>query len=102
MRRIVPNKIRALRLRKGWSQQDLATRIGCTRSQVGRYERGDRAPSLAMAFRLALTLSVPIEEIFWATRDLVLDELGRLLHPDESASPAPSLCPSTTPTCTST
>ncbi|MBI4438205.1 helix-turn-helix transcriptional regulator [Candidatus Uhrbacteria bacterium] len=102
MRRIVPNKIRALRLRKGWSQHDLAARVDCTRSQVGRYERGDRAPSLVMALRLAFALSVPIEEIFWAARDLVLDEMGRRLRALGPASSPPSLCPPPLPTCTST
>ncbi|WP_440512752.1 helix-turn-helix domain-containing protein [Sphingopyxis terrae] len=35
-----PNRIRELRLAKGWSQQRLADEVGCSKMQVSGLERG--------------------------------------------------------------
>ena len=51
-------RIAILRLSKGWSQAELARRIGVSASAVGMYEQGRREPSLGLLVRLAQELSV--------------------------------------------
>ena len=51
-------RIAILRITKGWSQAELARRIGVSTSAVGMYEQGRREPSLGLLVRLAQELSV--------------------------------------------
>ena len=46
-------RIRMGRELRGWSQQQLADRIGSSESTVSKYEAGDRLPSLDMLLALA-------------------------------------------------
>ena len=39
-----PNKLKALRDLKGWSQEELAKRLQVSRSTIGNYEQGTREP----------------------------------------------------------
>ena len=51
-------RIALLRIDKGWSQAELAKRIGVSPSAVGMYEQGRREPSLALLICLARELCV--------------------------------------------
>ena len=51
-------RIALLRVEKGWSQAELARRIGVSPSAVGMYEQGRREPSLALVVCLAQALDV--------------------------------------------
>lgn len=51
-------RIALLRAEKGWSQAELAKRIGVSASAVGMYEQGRREPSLALLVCLAQELDV--------------------------------------------
>lgn len=53
-------KIRSLRKLKGWSQNDLAERLGISRSAVGNYEQGTREPDYEMLENLADTFNCNI------------------------------------------
>ena len=57
-------RIALLRVEKGWSQAELAKRIGVSASAVGMYEQGRREPSL--------TLLVHIAQEFVVTTDYLL------------------------------
>ena len=46
-------RIAILRVDKGWSQAELARRIGVSPSAVGMYEQGRREPSLQLVGELA-------------------------------------------------
>ena len=46
-------RIALLRATNGWSQAELARRIGVSASAVGMYEQGRREPSLDLVVRLA-------------------------------------------------
>ena len=59
------NRVRELRqMRDGMTQQDLAKECGVTRQTIIALERGTYSPSLDLAFRLAQTFGVAIEEVF--------------------------------------
>ena len=72
-------RIAILRISKGWSQAELARRIGVSASAVGMYEQERREPSLGLLVRLAQELGV--------TTDYLL--MGEM--PDSDPSVAPKL-----------
>ena len=51
-------RIALLRACEGWSQAELARRIGVSTSAVGMYEQGRREPSLDLVVRLAQEFGV--------------------------------------------
>lgn len=51
-------RIKTLRKEHGWSQTDLATRIGADAGQISRYENGKITPSADVIIRLAETFDV--------------------------------------------
>ena len=60
------NRLRVLRAERGWSQADLAERLGVSRQSVNAIETGKYDPSLPLAFRIAAVFAARIEEIFSA------------------------------------
>lgn len=61
----VTNAIRALRFRHGeMTQAELADRIGVTRQTVIAIEQGRYSPSLELAFQIARTFAVPLDDVF--------------------------------------
>ncbi|ASJ90266.1 helix-turn-helix transcriptional regulator [Porphyrobacter sp. CACIAM 03H1] len=58
------NRLKALRADRGWSQQDLADRLGVSRQSVNAIEKGRYDPSLPLAFKIADTFGLAIESIF--------------------------------------
>lgn len=60
----VKNCLAELRDENGWSQGDLAERLGVSRQTVNALERGKYDPSLPLAFKIARLFQRSIEEIF--------------------------------------
>jgi putative transcriptional regulator len=60
----VKNRLRLLRAERGLSQADLALALGVSRQTVNAVETGRFDPSLPLAFAIARTFSLRIEEIF--------------------------------------
>jgi putative transcriptional regulator len=59
------NQVRRLRFEHGeMTQQELALRVGVTRQTIIAIEAGKYAPSLPLAFRLARTFGLRIEDVF--------------------------------------
>jgi putative transcriptional regulator len=59
------NTIRRLRFEKGEiTQQELADRVGVTRQTIIAIEAGKYAPSLPLAFRIARSFGVSVEQVF--------------------------------------
>jgi putative transcriptional regulator len=59
------NQIRRLRFDNGeMTQQQLADRVGVTRQTIIAIEAGKYAPSLPLAFRIARTFGLPVEDVF--------------------------------------
>lgn len=58
------NRLRVLRAERGWSQAELAERLGVSRQTVNAIETEKYDPSLPLAFALARLFGQPIEAIF--------------------------------------
>lgn len=58
------NQLAELRTQRGWSQGDLADRLGVSRQTVNALERGKYDPSLPLAFKIARLFKQRIEQIF--------------------------------------
>ena len=59
------NNIRKLRFEHGqMTQQELADKVGVTRQTIIAIEGGKYAPSLELAFKIALVFGVPLQEVF--------------------------------------
>lgn len=50
-----------LRDKKGWNQSDLADKSGVSRVMIGKYERGEAAPSIDAAKKIADALEVSLD-----------------------------------------
>ena len=59
------NALRVLRAENGWSQADLAERLGVSRQTVNAIENDRYDPSLPLAFSISSVLNRPIEELFF-------------------------------------
>jgi molybdate-binding protein/transcriptional regulator with XRE-family HTH domain len=60
------NKVKELRLNRGWSQGELARRAGMSRTAVSAVEMDRLVPSVAAALGLAAALGCSVEELFGA------------------------------------
>ena len=60
----VRNDLRERRGERGWSQGDLAEKLGVSRQTVNAIETGKYDPSLELAFRIARLFKARIEDVF--------------------------------------
>lgn len=58
------NRLAELRQERGWSQGRLAEELDVSRQTVNSLEKGRYDPSLPLAFRIARTFALRIDEIF--------------------------------------
>ena len=58
------NRLREFRAKKGFTQMQLACKIGCQPGLVSQYERGVHTPSLHNALLLARALDTTVEALF--------------------------------------
>ena len=63
-REVVHNRLPLLRANAGMSRADLAEALGIHYQTVGYIERGEYAPSLHLALRLAAFFGLPVEAVF--------------------------------------
>ena len=61
---VVHNRIAVMRADRGISRRQLAEALGVHYQTVGYLERGEYAPSLHLALRLAQHFDVPVESLF--------------------------------------
>ena len=61
----IRNNIRKLRFHNDeMTQEQLAEKVGVTRQTIIAIEGGKYAPSLELAFKIALVFGVPLQEVF--------------------------------------
>jgi putative transcriptional regulator len=61
---VISNRIRVLRTARGITQEQLGTACGVTRQTIIALEAEKYAPSLELAFKLALALGATLDEVF--------------------------------------
>jgi putative transcriptional regulator len=58
------NHLKDHRLAQGWSQGELAARLGVSRQTINAVETDKYDPSLPLALRLSKLLGVPVDALF--------------------------------------
>jgi putative transcriptional regulator len=64
MESTIRNKVRALRLERDWTQQELADRVGVSRQSINSIERERYVPSLPLALTFARVFGRATDDIF--------------------------------------
>jgi putative transcriptional regulator len=60
----VKNRVKELRIERGWTQQDLADAAGVSRQSINSIERHRYVPSLPLALTFARVFKCPTDTIF--------------------------------------
>ena len=63
------NRLRAEREFRGWTQAELAARVGVSRKTINTVENGIFVPSTMIALKIAEALERPVEELFSVVDD---------------------------------
>ena len=58
------NRLKLLRVERGWTQEQLGQALGVSRQAVIALETERHDPSLDLAYRIAATFGRPVEDIF--------------------------------------
>lgn len=58
------NRLAVFRAERGLSRKDIAEAVGVNPQTIGYLERGDYAPSVELALKLARVFAVPVEALF--------------------------------------
>ncbi len=80
-------KVRQLRLARGWTQEQLASRANRHWTYIGGIERGERNVTIQVVTDIALALGVPTSELFVPPKEAETRE--NLRHPWEQVLGAP-------------
>lgn len=70
------NKIRTLRIGKGWTQAQLSARLGLTKSVVSAYETSLRYPSYDILIRIAALFGVSTDYLLGVETAQTMDISG--------------------------
>lgn len=62
------NRLKDRRTELGFTQAELAEKVGVTRKTVNTVENGVFTPSATLAIKLAQALGLSVEELFWIER----------------------------------
>jgi putative transcriptional regulator len=62
------NRIRESREQRGWTQAELAAKVGVSRKTVNTVENRIFTPSATLAIKLAAALDLSVEQLFWIER----------------------------------
>jgi transcriptional regulator with XRE-family HTH domain len=68
VRKRLGRQVRALRKKRGWSQEELAHRGGLARSFASAIELGEKDLRITTLVKLANTLRIPVSQLFKADR----------------------------------
>ena len=67
------NRVKANREGMGWSQGELARRLGVSRQTINAVETDKYDPSLPLALRMSKLFAVPVDQLFidhWRPEDV--------------------------------
>ena len=84
----IGNQIKALRLRRGVTQEALAQHLGVTAQAVSKWERGVATPDIAMLPDISAYFGVTIDELFALSDDTRMERIQNMLWDDRYYDPA--------------
>jgi putative transcriptional regulator len=61
---MLKNDLKAKRAERGWTQAELAERVGVSRKTINTVENGVFVPSTVLALKLAAAIGKPVEALF--------------------------------------
>jgi len=64
MREEIHNRVKELRIERGWTQQQLAEAVGVSRQSINSIERNRYIPSLLLALTFARVFGCSTDDIF--------------------------------------
>ncbi len=82
------NQIKALRLRKGVTQEALAEHLGVTSQAVSKWERGSASPDISLLPQLSAYFGVTIDELFALRDDIRMERIQNMLWDVRWLNPA--------------
>ncbi len=60
----IRNRVKELRVERGWTQEDLAAKVSVSRQSINSIERNRYVPSLPLALTFARVFGCPTDSIF--------------------------------------
>ena len=86
-----PKKLKALRLKNGWSQGQLGKKIGADLQRISKYERGVMWPTMELMVRLAKVFDVSVDYLIREEKNLAVGKIKNreLLHKIEEVNGLP-------------
>ena len=90
-----PNKLKKLRKNRGWSQGQLAQKIGADLQRISKYERGVIWPTMELMVKMAKVFDVTVDFLIRNDKDTAvgkiknqellsqLEEINNLPEPDQ-------------------
>jgi transcriptional regulator with XRE-family HTH domain len=88
LQRSLGRKIRELRTRHGWTQEQLAEFCGLHRTYMGHVERGEKNVSLSTVARVANALGVRIAALFGRPQEATAPEAPKQMRSSRPAPPS--------------
>lgn len=58
-------RLKSARAAVGWSQAELAQRVGVTRQTINLVESGDYNPTIALCVGICRALGTTLDQLFW-------------------------------------
>lgn len=83
------DKLKSLRELRNWSQDELAKRLGVSRSTIGNYEQGIREPKFEDLEAIADVFNVPMSYLLYKKSSLTMeltDYEEQIIHAFRNAS----------------
>jgi transcriptional regulator with XRE-family HTH domain len=86
-----PAKLRDLRIGRGWSQGQLAQKIGADLQRISKYERGVMWPTMELMVRIATVFDVSVDYLIRDEDNLAVNKIKSkaLLHQIEEINKLP-------------
>ena len=61
---MLTNRVKELRARFNWTQEELGKKVGVTRQTISFIEKGDYTPSVTLALKISKVFSTKMDEVF--------------------------------------
>lgn len=81
---IFSEKLKAERMKKGWTQDELAEKLFVSRQSVSKWEKGLNYPSIETLLRISDLFDISLDELLKSDEELtkkVIKESKQLAHP---------------------